>query len=54
MSGTNPALEYFHARLLDTIAHLHTVSATTPLVTKLSFSTAKRSARTIKSTPPAP
>lgn len=32
VTGTNPALEHFHERTLDTIRHLSTVGLTTPLV----------------------
>ncbi|MCC6237389.1 MAG: SulP family inorganic anion transporter [Dehalococcoidia bacterium] len=32
VSGTNPGLEHFHERALDTIEHLSTVSMTTPLL----------------------
>ncbi len=32
VTGTNPALEHFHERTLDTLRHLSTVGLTTPLV----------------------
>ena len=32
VSGTNPTLEYFHERLWDTVVHLGSVEATTPLL----------------------
>lgn len=37
VTGTNPALEHFHEKTIDTLTHLNTVEPTTPLIGLLSL-----------------